>query len=105
MTPLTADVRVNPSDETIQLGPLAVRFLITGDNTSGSVALFELTVPAAQLSTRHTSITHWLHKKRWNQTAGWHLVHYNDSAHLRDIDAPARIPWADLGPRSRASKG
>lgn len=48
MTPLTADVRVNPSDETIQLGPLAVRFLITGDNTSGSVALFELTVPAAQ---------------------------------------------------------
>ena len=48
MTPLTAAVRVNPSDETIHLGPLAVRFLITGDNASGSVALFELTVPAAQ---------------------------------------------------------
>jgi probable phosphoglycerate mutase len=63
-----------------------------------------LSVPATQLSTRHTSVTHWRHKKRWNQTAGWHLVQYNDSAHLRDIDAPARIPWADLA-RSRSSKG
>jgi quercetin dioxygenase-like cupin family protein len=48
MTLPTADVRVNPSDETIHLGPLAVRFLITGDDANGSVALFELTVPAAQ---------------------------------------------------------
>ena len=43
-----ADVHVNPSDETIHIGPLAVRFLITGDDAGGSVALFELTVPAAQ---------------------------------------------------------
>lgn len=43
-----ANVRVNPSDETIQLGPLAVRFLITGGDGSGSVALFELTVPAGK---------------------------------------------------------
>ena len=42
------DVNINPADETIHLGPLAVRFLITGDNASGSLALFELTVPAAQ---------------------------------------------------------
>jgi quercetin dioxygenase-like cupin family protein len=42
------DIRVNPSDETIRLGPLAVRFLITGGDATGSVALFELTVPAAQ---------------------------------------------------------
>jgi quercetin dioxygenase-like cupin family protein len=48
MTPQTTDVHVNPSDETIRLGPLAVRFLVTGENASGSVALFELTVPAAQ---------------------------------------------------------
>ena len=48
MTPQTTDVRVNPSDETIRIGPLAVRFLITGDDASGSVALFELTVPATQ---------------------------------------------------------
>ena len=48
MTPHTIDVHINPSDETIRLGPLAVRFLIAADNASGSVALFELTVPAAQ---------------------------------------------------------
>ena len=40
--------RINPSDETIQIGPLNVRFLVSGDDASGSVALFELTVPAAQ---------------------------------------------------------
>ena len=42
------DVRVNPSDETIRLGPLAVRFLIAGEQSNGSVALFELSVPGAQ---------------------------------------------------------
>ena len=41
-------LHVNPSDETIHLGPLAVRFLITGENSNGSVAAFELTVPGAQ---------------------------------------------------------
>ena len=48
MAPQTINVHVNPADETIHLGPLAVRFLITGDDASGSLALFELTVPAAQ---------------------------------------------------------
>jgi quercetin dioxygenase-like cupin family protein len=48
MAPLAADVHVNPSDETIHLGALAVRFLITGADSGGSIALFELTVPAAQ---------------------------------------------------------
>ena len=46
MAPQTTDVHVNPSDETIRLGPLAVRFLITAEDANGSVALFELTVPA-----------------------------------------------------------
>ena len=41
-------MQINPSDETIRLGPLAVRFLITGEHATGSIALFELTVPAAQ---------------------------------------------------------
>ena len=48
MAPQTTDVHVNPSDETIRLGPLAVRFLITGEHASGSIAAFELTVPSAQ---------------------------------------------------------
>jgi quercetin dioxygenase-like cupin family protein len=48
MAPLTANVHVNPSDETIFLGPLAVRFLIAGADAGGSIALFELTVPAAE---------------------------------------------------------
>jgi quercetin dioxygenase-like cupin family protein len=48
MTQQTTGLRVNPSEETILLGPLAVRFLVTGDNSTGSVAAFELTVPAGQ---------------------------------------------------------
>jgi len=42
------DFRVNPSDETIRLGPLAVRFLITGENSNASVAAFEVSVPGEQ---------------------------------------------------------
>ena len=48
MAQQTIDLRVNPSDETIRLGPLAVRFLLTGDNSTGSIAAFELVVPGAQ---------------------------------------------------------
>lgn len=44
----TPDLRVNPSEETIHLGPLAVRFLLTGDNSTGSVAAFEVTIPGGQ---------------------------------------------------------
>ena len=47
MAPPTG-IEVNPSDETIRLGPLAVRFLVTGDRANASVALFELAVPAGQ---------------------------------------------------------
>ena len=42
------DLQVNPSEETIHLGPLTVRFLITGEHTTGSVAIFEVSVPSAQ---------------------------------------------------------
>ncbi len=48
MAPQTIDLRVNPSDETIHLGPLTVRFLLTGDNSTGSIAAFEMVVPGAQ---------------------------------------------------------
>ncbi|MGZ2484434.1 quercetin dioxygenase-like cupin family protein [Rhizobium pisi] len=43
----TIDPRVNPSDETIGTKGFAVRFLLTADNSNGSVAAFELMVPAA----------------------------------------------------------
>ena len=48
MNPQALDVHVNPSDETIRLGPLSVRFLLTGDDSTGSIAAFELVVPGAE---------------------------------------------------------
>jgi len=39
---------VNPSEETIRIGPLGIRFLLTGDDTNGAVSVFEVTVPAGQ---------------------------------------------------------
>ncbi len=48
VAPAPINVCVNPSEETIQLGSVAVRFLITAENSNGSVAAFELGVPAAQ---------------------------------------------------------
>src|SRR5579864_2182993 len=44
----TTDLHVNTSEETIRLGPLAVRFLLTGENSTGSVAAFEVMVPGGQ---------------------------------------------------------
>ena len=47
MQPVTG-AQLTPSEETIRLGPLTVRFLITGKDSSGSIAAFELTVPGSQ---------------------------------------------------------
>ena len=44
----TIDLGVNPAEETIRLGPLAVRFLVTGENSGGSIAAFDVVVPGAQ---------------------------------------------------------
>lgn|SRR5512146_1237109 len=44
----TIDLSVNPAAETIHLGPLVVRFLLTGENSGGTVAVFEVIVPAGQ---------------------------------------------------------
>lgn len=48
MVTQSTDVFVNPSEETIAFGPLGVRFLLTGDRSTGSIAAFELTVAAGQ---------------------------------------------------------
>jgi quercetin dioxygenase-like cupin family protein len=40
--------RVNASEETIEIGPLGIRFLLAGDDSNGSVSVFELLVPVGQ---------------------------------------------------------
>ncbi|HEU5480244.1 MAG TPA: cupin domain-containing protein, partial [Candidatus Tumulicola sp.] len=45
---MSNQVSVNASEETIGLGPVAVRFLLTGSDTGGSMSIFEMTVPAGQ---------------------------------------------------------
>ncbi|MBK3745101.1 cupin domain-containing protein [Paraburkholderia aspalathi] len=42
------DPHINPSDETISTKGLMVRFLLTGANSNGSIAAFELSVPSGQ---------------------------------------------------------
>ena len=48
MTPDTTTLRTNPAAETISLDPLEVRFLVTAAHSNGTLAAFELFVPAAQ---------------------------------------------------------
>jgi quercetin dioxygenase-like cupin family protein len=38
--------KINPSEETISLGPVEVRFLLTGNDSDNKISLFEFTVPA-----------------------------------------------------------
>jgi quercetin dioxygenase-like cupin family protein len=45
---LRRTIRVNPSEEHIRIGPLGVRFLLTGDDSSGNASVFEVLVPAGQ---------------------------------------------------------
>jgi hypothetical protein len=45
MTQQGFEFHVNPSDDTIRVGPLTVRFLVTAADSSASIAAFELTVP------------------------------------------------------------
>ena len=40
--------KVNASEETIQIGPIRIRFLLTGVDSGGSVAVFEFAVPAGE---------------------------------------------------------
>ena len=48
MTEQAIQVQVNPAEEMICVGPLSVRFLVTGQESAGTVAVFELVVPGAQ---------------------------------------------------------
>jgi quercetin dioxygenase-like cupin family protein len=41
-------IRVNPSEETIKIGPLEIRFLLTGDDSNGNDSVFEFFVPVGQ---------------------------------------------------------
>src|SRR5215472_18650294 len=40
--------KVNPSEETIKVGPVEIRFLLTGGDSNGSASVFEFVVPAGQ---------------------------------------------------------
>ncbi len=40
--------KVNPSEETIKVGPIGIRFLLTRDDSNGSASVFEVAVPAGQ---------------------------------------------------------
>ena len=40
--------RVNPSEESLDIGPLNIRFLLTGDDSNGSASVFEVRVPAGK---------------------------------------------------------
>lgn len=40
--------RVNPSEETIKIGPLEIRFLLVGDDSNNNMSVFEVLVPAGQ---------------------------------------------------------
>ena len=48
MAQQTIELHVNPSGESIRLGPLEVRFLLTGNDSTGSLAAFELLLPRGQ---------------------------------------------------------
>ena len=50
--------RVNPSEETIKIGPLGIRFLLTGDDSGGSVSVFEVLVPAGQKHSEPDGYSH-----------------------------------------------
>jgi len=53
-------------------------------------------VPAADLHTHNTSITHWERRARPGKPPRWRLIIYNDVAHLRDIGAVEHTHWDEL---------
>lgn len=57
-----------------------------------------LRLPSAFVEVAHTAITCWRTFDDPGLGTPWMLADYNDATHLRDLDAPVRIPWADLAP-------
>jgi quercetin dioxygenase-like cupin family protein len=45
---MSTKAALNASEEAILLGDLGVRFLLTGDDTNGSMSIFEMMVPAGR---------------------------------------------------------
>ena len=41
-------IKVNPSEETIKIGSLRIRFLLTGEDSNGNVSVFEIFIPVGQ---------------------------------------------------------
>lgn len=52
--------------------------------------------PQAGFDSSNTSITHWARYSIPGRPLRWRLACFNDNMHLRDIDAPVRIPWQSL---------
>jgi len=48
MSQQVLDLRLNPDEESIRVGPLTIRFLVTAENSNGTLAAFEVMVPAVQ---------------------------------------------------------
>jgi quercetin dioxygenase-like cupin family protein len=48
MLQVASDHRVNPAEESIAAKGMAVRFLVTGEDSNGSIATFELSVSGSQ---------------------------------------------------------
>lgn len=48
MTTQAIAVSVNPADETIHIGPLTLHFLVTSEQSAGTVAVFEILIPAGR---------------------------------------------------------
>ncbi len=40
--------KINPSEETITIGPLGIRFLLTGNDSNNNASVFEVLVPGGQ---------------------------------------------------------
>ncbi len=60
------------------------------------LGLSSLHFPRAFFDTRNTSITHWFRDSFAGLPPSWILGSYNDSMHLRDLEAAVRIPWQAL---------
>jgi quercetin dioxygenase-like cupin family protein len=41
-------IKVNPSEESIKIGPLEIRFLLTGNDSNDNASVFEFSVPVGQ---------------------------------------------------------
>ncbi len=65
------------------------------------LGLSSLQYPQILFDTHNTSITHWYREandwvEQLNLPVSWILDYYNDTMHLRDLDAPVRIPWKQI---------